>query len=324
MDWEKQRILISGIDGFIGSHIAKRLVGLGSEIYGILKGEIVEGKSGILLWDIQDRIRNYIGDIADLSFVRHVLDESKPHWVFHLAAQSIVTEAQNYPLKTFQTNIVGTLNVLSACHNLNEFKGVIVASSDKAYGNSNELPYIESSPLRGGSVYDTSKACADLLSSCFSKWSNIQLGITRCANTFGPGDLNFSRIIPDVLREISAKRAPVIYGDGLHERDFIYVDDVVSGYLKIAEYMDVNVTKGETFNLGTGVPTKVKDIVNKIILLSALDIGRPKVLGRAKPAEISCQYVNSDKARTKLDWAPEYSLEEGLMKTIKWYLEYLV
>jgi CDP-glucose 4,6-dehydratase len=323
MDWLGQRILITGIDGFIGSHLAKRFQVLGANVYGISRRTPVKGESGILLWNLQDKITNHIGDVTDTVFVKNVITESKPNWVFHLAAQSIVNEAQNNPQKTFHTNILGTLNMVSSCHYENAPQGIIVASSDKAYGHSDVLPYIESAPLRGGSVYDTSKACADMLSSCFSKWMRIPLAITRCANTYGPGDLNFSRIIPDVMYTIAGGRNPIIQGDGEHERDYIYIDDVISGYLKIVQYMNLNQINGDTFNIGTGLPTKVKDLVKTILHISDLDLDELTILNKEKPAEISRQFVDAGKARLELGWKPNYTLEDGLRITLKWYLNYL-
>jgi CDP-glucose 4,6-dehydratase len=322
VDWEKQSVLITGVDGFIGSHLAKRLLESGARVNGISRRELIAGKSGLMVWELQNKITNYIGDVAEKEFVNEVIHESKPQWIFHLAAQAIVSKGQGSPLDTFQTNVAGSLNMVVLSQDNLNLKGIIVASSDKAYGNSDILPYTEGVPLRGGAIYDTSKACADMLSSCLSTWMDIPLGITRCANTYGPGDLNFSRIIPESMREIAAGRPPVIRGDGLHERDFIYIDDVVSGYLRIAEYIAINKPRGEAFNLGTGVSTRVVDLVNQILSLDKSGIKSPQVLGEAKPAEISRQYVDWTKARKKLNWRPEYTLEEGLTKTLQWYMDY--
>ena len=297
---------------------------MGADVHGISRKIPINNESGLLLWGIADKISNHIGDVADQTFVKQVIEESSPHWIFHLAAQSIVSKGQTTPRTTFETNVHGTLNIISHSQISQNLSGIIVASSDKAYGNSLELPYVEDAPLRGGSIYDTSKACADLLANSYSTWLKIPLCITRCANIYGPGDLNFSRIVPDVLRELIAGRAPVIRGHGRHERDFVYIDDVVSGYLKIAQYLSENKVSGEPFNLGTGISTNIYDLVTMISKIYKSGEVTPLILGEEKPEEITKQYVNWEKAKAKLDWEPEFTLHEGLKATIDWYSNYLI
>lgn len=323
MRWDGLKVFISGIDGFVGSHIARVLLKKGAQVCGVLHKPVEIGKSGLLVWGITDSIRTYIGDIANKNFLESSLKNFNPQWIFHLAAQPIVTEAQINHFYTLETNVKGTYNLLYSASTVLKVDGIILASSDKAYGISPDLPITEKMPLRGGSIYDTSKACADLIASSYSKWLDLPLGITRCANIYGPGDLHFSRIVPGTIKALVSGNRPVIRGSGLHERDFIYIDDVVSGYLNLAEYVNENRIRGEAFNFGMGTPIKIKDIVQMIIDIENSDVKEAIILGKDSPAEIMKQTVDATKARDCLGWYPKVSLSDGLKRTIDWYHDYL-
>lgn len=321
MEWNDQKVLITGIDGFIGSHLAKKLVGMKANVCGILHRSLGDN-SPLLLQKIENKVNTVIGDVSDTEFVKRAIQTFQPHWIFHLAAQSIVSEGQKNPFYTFETNVRGTYNIISSVHDLSDFMGIIVASSDKAYGNAKELPLIEKMPLLGGSIYDTSKACADLIACSYSKLHNIPLGVTRCANTYGPVDLHFSRIIPDTMREILRGNAPTIRGDGSHERDYIFISDIVDGYLQVANYLGKTRLPGEAFNLGTGQGTTVIELVDHILRINGKHHLKPIILGEDKPVEIKNQYLDAKKASELLSWHPTVTLSDGLSITYQWYRDY--
>jgi CDP-glucose 4,6-dehydratase len=270
-------------------------------------------------WGIANRVQTYVGDIACEEALEHALRNFNPDWVFHLAACSIVARAQEQAFEAVETNIKGTYNLVHLSSKLSNVRGIIIASSDKAYGASPRLPYTENMPLLGGSIYDSSKACAELIAKSLALRLNLSLLITRCANVYGPGDLHFSRIVPDTIRSILRGRRPVIRGSGLQERSFIYIDDAISGYLKIAEYMVKKRLYGEAFNFGTGTSIRILDLVRMILDISGSDIREPTILGQDNQIEIDKQCVNADKARDLLGWRPEISLQAGLKTTIDWY-----
>lgn len=322
MQWASQKILITGVDGFIGSHLAKKLYELKSDVNGIIHRPLQEGHSALLLHRLEDKIKTITGDVSDYGFVEDVIQTLQPRWIFHLAAQAIVEDGQQDPFQTFETNVRGTYNVISSTLGLTPLPNIIVASSDKAYGNTKELPLTENMPLLGGSFYDTSKVCADIISRSYARWSRIPICVTRCANTYGPGDLHFSRIIPDTIREILQGIEPCIRGDGTHERDYIFISDVVEGYLRAAKYLDENRSSAEVFNFGTGKGTTVVDLVDHILRISGTQHLNPRIMSEDKPAEIKRQYVDNRKAQKLLNWRPYIELSEGLAITYKWYKNY--
>lgn len=319
MIFHPAKVFITGIDGFIGSHLAKTLVEEGAEVSGLLHRPLVPRDSGLRNWGLVDRVNAYVGDVADKELLQEALRESNPRWIFHLAAHSIVTQAEEQAFDAIETNIRGTYNLVYVAATLPDIRGVIVASSDKAYGASPELPYTENMPLLGGSVYDSSKACAELIARSLAIRLNLPLLITRCANVYGPGDLHFSRIVPDTIRAIVSGSPPVIRGSGLHERSFIYIDDAISGYLSAMAYLDKHESFGEAFNFGPGTSIRILDLVQMILEISNSGIKEPIILGRENSIEITKQCVNADKARNLLGWHPKISLPVGLKSTIDWY-----
>jgi CDP-glucose 4,6-dehydratase len=270
-----------------------------------------------------DRISVVRGAVEDAALIEHALREHKVEVVFHLAAQTVVGVANQNPLPTFETNIRGTWNVLDACRRLTGIKAIIVASSDKAYGEHKNLPYGEDAPLKGSHPYDVSKTCVDMLAAAYAKTYRLPIGITRFGNLFGGGDLNLNRLIPGTIRSVVQEEAPVIRSDGLFTRDYVYVEDAARAYLLLAEKMMLEPDKlgGEAFNFSYESPKTALQVVSDIIALMGRKGLKPRVLNVASN-EIPHQYLSSKKAREQLRWKPLFSFEEGLRRTIPWYEEF--
>jgi len=267
-----------------------------------------------------NRINIIKGSVENFSLVERVIKKNKIKFIFHLAAEALVGKCLENPIKAFSTNIKGTWNILETSRNCNTVKAIVIASSDKAYGSNKNLPYKEDFPLSGNHPYDVSKSCADLIAHTYFHTYGLPVAITRCGNIYGPGDFNFSRIIPDAIRCILFDKALFIRSDGKFTRDYIYVEDVVSGYITLAEKMQELKLFGEAFNFSDEKPLSVLELVKRIYRLSHKKENY-KVLDKAK-YEIKHQCLSSEKARKILAWKPKYSLEEGLKRTIKWYRKY--
>jgi CDP-glucose 4,6-dehydratase len=262
------------------------------------------------------------GDICDPPLLERALGEYEVDTVFHLAAQAIVGVANRGPTSTFETNIRGTWTVLEACRRAGVMR-TIVASSDKAYGPHDELPYRESFPLQPSYPYDVSKAAADMLARSYWHTFGLPVAVTRFANLYGGGDLNFSRLVPEAVVAAIERRSPVIRSDGTPERDFLYVEDAVEAYLAIAQLLDDGRLVGEAFNAGHGEPRSVLEVVELICELSGTGV-KPDVRGSGVPSgEISRQWLDSGKLRAATGWEPRIGLEDGLRCTITWYREHL-
>lgn len=315
--WKSKNVFVTGADGFIGGWLAKALVEKGANVFVIIRD--IKRVCSLDLLKIRENVEIIQGDIVDLSCVERIVNEKEISIVFHLAAQAIVGVANKSPISTFESNIKGTWNVLEASRLNKDVKSVVVASSDKAYGVQEKLPYTEDSPLLGLYPYDASKACADILSRSYFKTYGLPVAVTRNANTYGGGDLNFSRIIPDAICALLQGKEFVIRSDGSPERDYMYVKDAVDSYLTLAENMGGDV-KGEAFNFGTGKPISVIQLFSKIIELMGKGDVNPKILGEAKN-EIDRQLLDSSKVKKFFNWEPKYSLEQGLKETIDWYKE---
>lgn len=318
ISWKSTNVLVTGADGFIGSHIAKALTEKGAEVTTIIRD--IKKTNNLDVLGVKDKINIIHGDIVNLHDCERSINEYDIEFCFHIAAQAIVGPANRSPLSTFESNVKGTWNVLDSCRISKTVKGLIIASSDKAYGQQEKLPYTEDSPLNGYFPYDASKACAEMIARCYFMTYNLQLAITRNANTYGPVDTNLSRIIPDVITRLIKKQQPVIRSDGTPERDYMYIKDAVDGYLTLAENLHRKEVVGEAFNFGTGKPITVLELYKKIIKLMDKDV-KPKILGEAKN-EINRQYLDSQKARKILNWEAKYDLETGLKETISGYKRY--
>lgn len=315
MTWKGKNVLVTGADGFIGSHIAKALVDKDADVVTIVRD--LKKKSNIDILGLRSKINLVHGDIVNYADCERTINEYDVDFCFHIAAQALVGPANRSPLSTFESNIKGTWNILEVCRLSKTVRGIIVASSDKAYGQQKKLPYTEESPLVGYFPYDSSKVCAELLARCYFMTYNLPLAITRNANTYGPADTNMSRIIPDVITSLLRNQQPIIRSDGTPERDYMYIKDAVNAYLTLAENLHRKDVIGQAFNFGSGKPIRVMDLYNKIIKLMEKSI-KPKILSQSKN-EIDRQYLSIEKAKRVLKWQPEYSLDAGLKETIAWY-----
>ena len=320
--WRDRRVLVTGANGFVGSWLCKRLLDEGAAVVAILRDHIPGSNFHRL--GLDRHVDAVTGGLEDFALLSRTVAEYGVERCFHLAAQAIVGVANHSPLSTFESNIRGTWNLLEALRLGNGVRGVVVASSDKAYGRHEELPYTEEAPLLPRYPYDASKACADLIARAYFHTFGLPVTVTRFANIYGGGDVNFSRIIPDTIRSVLHGRDPVLRSDGTPERDFIHVDDVVDLYLEIGRRLPAENVSGEVFNGGHNQPVKVLDLTRKIIALSGRTDLEPDVRGKdAGHGEIDRQWLDATKAHKVLGWTPKVGLDEGLSRTIQWYRDAL-
>ncbi len=270
---------------------------------------------------VADHVEDVSGDLRDGELVERLLRERSIDTVFHLGAEAIVADVQTSPVDGFETNVRGTWTVLDACRRVG-VERVVVASSDKAYGRHDRLPYREDFALQPTAPYEASKAAADIIARSYWPSYGLPVAVTRFANVYGGGDLNFSRLIPEAVCASIDGRAPVLRSDGSPERDFLYVEDAVRAYLVIAESLDRDDVRGEAFNAGGGRPYRVAEVLETIAEVSARDV-TPEIQGAGNPSgEIDRQWVDTTKILKRCGWAPEVGLEEGLMRTLGWYSEH--
>ncbi len=301
---QDKRILITGITGFIGSHLAKKLLVLGAKVYGVSRSV---SKRNI-----------YKVDILDQETIHEIISKKKIEICFHLAGESLVEVGQKAPYKTFQVNILGTLGVLEAARK-NNLERVIIASSSHVYGK-NKLPYYEGYIPRPSRPYETSKACTDLIAQSYADTYSLPVLIPRFVNIYGPYDLNFNRVIPQTIRNILLNKAPKLWGGGT-TRDYLFVDDAVDAYLSLAVHSIKDSKKNRIYNFGSGNPVSVADLMQKLITISGKGLAIEKI-AEVRPFEIQAQYVSFAKARRELQWEPRFSLETGLNHTYRWYESY--
>jgi CDP-glucose 4,6-dehydratase len=318
--WKNKKVLVTGYEGFLGGHLTKELIASGAMVIGLdIK---TKRKETILTQEDCRRIKIFQGDVADYSLVEKILKQNKIEIVFHLAAEALVGECLKKPLKAFESNIAGTWALLEAGRDYGKLKAIIIASSDKAYGSHKKLPYRENFPLAGNHPYDVSKSCADLLAHTYFHTYGLPVAVTRCGNIYGPGDFNFSRLVPDATRCAISGRTFNIRSDGQFTRDYVFVDDIVSGYLMLAEQLRKKKLAGEAFNFSDESPLTVLELVKKI---SAVLGKKPKykILNQAR-YEIKDQFLSSTKARKVLGWRPKIKVEAGLERTVVWYRDYFI
>ena len=318
--WQNKRVFITGCNGFLGSWLTNGLIDAGADVIGLIRDHVPQ--SHLIRSGNYDRIAVVDGDITDYELVERALAEYEIEIIFHLAAQTIVGIANIAPLSTFETNIKGTWVLLEAARRIPTINGIVVASSDKAYGEQTELPYCEDSPLTGQHPYDVSKSCADLIARAFAHSYSMPIVVTRFANLYGGGDLNWNRIVPGTIRSVLRGERPVIRSDGTFRRDYLYVEDAVQGYLTIAECLEDSAIHGQAFNFGMDRPTTALEMVQTIVNISEHSKLEPIILDQARN-EIPDQYLSSSKAHDVLNWYPSHDLEEGLRKAMNWYDEYL-
>lgn len=317
--------LVTGAQGFIGSWLAERLLDEGATV--VVPRRDAPAESRFLLNGLDSRCEVVQADILDYEAMLRVINEYEISSVFHLAAQAIVTIANRSPLSTWETNIRGTYTLLEAARASGHVGGaidrIVVASSDKAYGNHDELPYGEDFALQPRYPYDVSKAATDMIARSYAITYGMPVAVTRLANVYGGGDFNFSRIVPDTARSLVEGKRPVIRSDGTPERDYIYAEDAASAYLAVAESLADERNHGRAWNAGAGEAVSVSGIVGKLIAASGKDV-EPDVQGSGTPdGEIDRQFLDSARIREELGWAPRWSLDDGLAETWRWYEERL-
>ncbi len=317
-EWQGRPVLVTGVYGFLASHLVEALVERGAAVIGLYRDRPTD--SYLQRTGLEARLTLVPGDITDLEACRRALNEHDVHTVFHLAAQAIVGMANRSPYSTLESNIRGTYTLLEACRELHDrglVQAVVVASSDKAYGDQPELPYREGAPLLGLHPYDASKSCADLIARMFARTYGLPVAVTRCANLYGPGDPNLSRIVPATMLSLLRGERPVIRSDGSPLRDYVFVKDAVAAYLALAAAVADGRGVGEAFNIGTGVPVSVLELVRAIVDVSGVDLA-PDVQNTAN-AEITHQYLDARHAREVLGWQATTALGDGLRTTYTWY-----
>jgi CDP-glucose 4,6-dehydratase len=321
MAWSKHRVFVTGASGIVGSWLVKRLANEGAYVVALIhdwdpQTELI--RSG----DI-NRIHVVNGALEDYTAIERAINEHEVDTVFHLAAQPIVSTALRNPLPTFETNIRGSYHLLEACRvHRGLVKQVVVASSDKAYGDAETLPYTEDMPLHGRHPYDVSKSCTDLIALTYAHTYGLPVAVARCGNIYGGGDLNWSRIVPGTIRSVLQNERPILRSNGLFTRDYIFVDDVVNAYLATAEALTREEIAGQAFNFSPESRVSVIEITKAILRQMQREDLEPIILDQAK-SEIKDQYLDSSKARRMLGWAPRFSLEQGLAETIRWYRAFL-
>jgi CDP-glucose 4,6-dehydratase len=317
--WKNRNVLVTGSTGLLGSHLTGELVARGANVVGLVRDMVP--KSSLIRAGIYDEMNVVRGCVEDFFTVERTLNEYEVDTVFHLAAQTIVGIANRNPLSTFEANIKGTWCVLEACRRVPAVSKIVIASSDKAYGDQEELPYNENTPLQGEHPYDVSKSCADLLARSYYVTYRAPVCITRCGNFYGPGDLNFNRIVPGTIRHVLHNESPTIRSDGTFIRDYFYVKDAALAYLHLAEMMEDPGIHGEAFNFSNELQIPVLELVQKILKLMDRTDLKPVILNQASH-EIKHQYLKADKARQRLGWKPKYNLDDALKETIAWYTEF--
>ncbi|MDD5746085.1 MAG: GDP-mannose 4,6-dehydratase [Candidatus Omnitrophica bacterium] len=314
--WKNKKVLMTGHEGFLGSWLSRTLVNAGAQVIGV---DIVKNRKISLLNEngLRTRLTGIKADIADFKVMRKIIKKHNPHIVFHLAAEAIVSRANKEPVRTFRSNIEGTWNILEISRESRSIEAIVMASSDKAYGSHKILPYTENAALKGDHPYDVSKSCADLIGYTYAHTYGVPVVTTRCGNIYGPGDYNFSRIVPDAICCALTGKKLIIRSDGKFTRDYVYVDDIVQGYIILAEKLRALNLHGQAFNLSDENPISVIKLVNKIYALAG---EKPKytILNKAR-YEIKHQYLDSGKARRVLKWKPEFSLTQGLKAAMEWY-----
>ena len=317
--WLDRPVFVTGATGLVGGWLVRKLIDCGADVVCLVRDWIPQ--SEFIQSGLMERTKVVRGDVRDQALLERILGEYEIDTIIHLAAQTIVTIANRNPVTTFETNIGGTWSLLEACRRSPKVGQIVMASSDKAYGDQPNLPYDEETPLQGQHPYDVSKSCADLIAQCYSVSFDLPIAITRCGNFYGGGDLNWNRIIPGTIRSVLRGQPPIIRSDGLYIRDYFYVEDGVAAYMLLAEKLADNPSiRGEAFNFSNEIQVTVLDLVSKILELLKSDF-KPKVLNETNN-EIRHQYLSAKKAREQLNWCPIFTLDQGLCRTLEWYQNY--
>ena len=317
--WTDRPTLVTGATGLVGGWLVKRLIAAGADVICLVRDSVPQ--SEFVRAGLAERVRTVQGDVCDQALLERTLGEYEVSTVIHLAAQTIVGIANRNPISTFESNVRGTWTILEACRRSPALRQIVVASSDKAYGDQETLPYDEQTPLEGRHPYDVSKSCADLIAHAYAATYDLPVAITRCGNFFGGGDLNWNRIVPGTIRSIIRGQRPVIRSNGRFVRDYFYVEDGAVVYMLLAEQLGTRPElRGQAFNFANEQQVTVLDLVRRILGLMGSSL-EPEVLGEATH-EIQEQYLSAEKARKLLQWSPCYSLDEGLDRTVAWYRKF--
>lgn len=309
-------VLVTGATGIVGSWMVESLLAQRASVVALVRDEPENSelvRSGNI--DRLDRVR---GGLEDLRLLQRTLADYDVDVIFHLGAQTQVTVAERDPLGTMEANVRGTYNLLEAVRTTRPETLLVIASSDKAYGHSEQLPYTESHPMAGRGIYDASKSAADLIASAYARSYGLPIAIARCGNIFGGGDLNWERIVPGTVRALLSGERPILRSDGQPRRDYLYVRDAVGAYLRLGDALAEGMEPGEAFNFGNGTPTSVLEIVRELQDLANRPDLEPVILAQAG-LEIPDQYLDPSKARDRLGWSPAFDLRSGLAETIDWY-----
>ncbi len=318
--WRDRPTLVTGATGLVGGWVVRQLQHEEADVVCLIRDWVPDSfavRNGLL-----DNVKSVRGDVRDQPMLERVLGEYEIDTVIHLAAQTLVPVANRNPVATFETNIAGTWAMLEACRRSPKVKQIVLASSDKAYGEAEKLPYDENTPLCGRHPYDVSKSCADLIAQTYAATYGSPVAITRCGNFYGPGDLNWNRIVPGTIRSVLRGERPVIRSNGKHIRDYFYVEDGAAAYLLLAEQLAANPNlRGEAFNFSNETQVTVLDLVQMLLEVMGSRL-EPDVRNEASH-EILHQSLSAAKARRELGWRPLFTLDEGLRKTIPWYTEFL-
>jgi CDP-glucose 4,6-dehydratase len=319
--WTDRSVFVTGATGLLGSHLTAALEDRGASVTVLVRDDTPS--SHFHRMHLEKRVKIVRGSVEDYALMERALNEHEVECVFHCAAQAIVGTAHRNPLSTWETNVRGTYTLLEACRrNAKLIDRVVVASSDKAYGDQPKLPYTEDSPLEGRFPYDASKACTDLIARSYFESYNLPVCVTRCGNLFGPGDLNWNRIVPGTIRSALRGEPPIIRSDGTFVRDYVYVGDAVDAYLLTASQIGRQDVTGEAFNFSDARPLTVLELCQLALSACGRQDLEPVVLGGATH-EIKEQFLDSLKARSRLGWTPKFGVMEGLSRTVPWYRQHL-
>ena len=306
--WQDRPVFVTGATGLVGGWLVKRLLDAGADVVCLVRDWVPDCE--MMRSKDLERVKVVRGDIRDQAILERAMGEYEINTVIHLAAQTIVGIANRNPVGTFESNIQGTWCVLEAARRSPLVKAVVCASSDKAYGDQEVLPYSEDTPLQGQHPYDVSKSCSDLITYTYAKSYGLPVVTTRCGNFYGGGDLNWNRIVPGTIRSALRGQAPIIRSDGQFVRDYFYVEDGANVYMQLAEALIGRPElKGEAFNFSNEIQVTVVELVERIMQQMNMDV-KPEIRNEASN-EIRHQYLSADKARKMLDWKPLFTLDRG-------------
>lgn len=318
--WTDRRTFVTGGTGLVGGWLVRRLVDAGADVVCLVRDWVPQ--SELFRSRLIDRVQVVRGDVRDQAILERAMGEYEIDTVVHLAAQTIVPIANRNPISTFESNIGGTWSMLEACRRSPRVRQIVLASSDKAYGDGEVLPYDESTPLLGRHPYDVSKSCADLIARSYAVTYGLPVAVTRCGNFYGGGDLNWNRLVPGTIRSVLRDQRPVIRSDGSFIRDYFYVEDGAAAYMLLAEKLAADRSlAGEAFNFSNEIQLSVLELVDRILRAMGSTL-EPDIRNEATN-EIRHQYLSAAKARRRLDWAPTFTIDDGLQHTIRWYQAFL-